>query len=109
MKLSYELKEYYRCNWENDVVYSAMSKIEKLKERLDKYLLRYKTKMLIGENGCLNYQILDCELTEYGELIIYWDLNDYSKYTEINLKDIINKNYYFKYDRKYHTLQAGTY
>ena len=107
MKFIYELNAYYGYNWNDSTIYNAISKIEKLKERIDKYLLRFKTKNLICENGCLNYKGLNSELTENYELIIYWD-NDDSIYTTITLEDIINKNYYFKYDRKYHTLQAGT-
>lgn len=109
MKLLYELNDYYGYNWNSDVIYKAISKIEKLKERTDKYLLRFKTKELICENGCLNYKALNTELTENYELIIYWNLNGYSIYTKITLEDVINKNYYFEYDRKYHILKANTY
>ena len=109
MKLHYELNNYYGYNWNSDVIYEAMVKLEKLKERTDKYLLRFKTKELICERGCLNYKGLDTELTEYYEFIIYCDLNDYSIYSKITLEDVINKNYYFEYDRKYHILNANTY
>ena len=108
MMFDYEIKQYYGHYWNDSTIHSAISKIEKLKERVDKYLLRYKTKQLIGENGCLNYHIVNVELTENYELIIRWDLNDDSLYTKITLEDIINKNYYFQYDRKYHILRAGT-
>lgn len=109
MKLPYELNKYYGYNWNNEVIYKSMLKLEKLKERTDKYLLKFKTKELICEYGGLNYKGLDTELTENYEFIIYWNLNDYSIYTTITLEDIINKNYYFEYDRKNHILKANTY
>ena len=109
MKLTYELNNYYGYNWNSDVICEAIIKLEKLKERMDKYLLRFKTKELICEYGGLNYKALNAELTENYELIIYWDLNDCSIYSKITLEDVINKNYYFVYDRKYHILKANTY
>ena len=108
MKFAFELNDYYGYIWDYETIDDAQIKMEKMKERIDKYLVRYKKKELIAEHGCLNYKVLDAELTENYELKIYWDLNDRSLYTTITLKDVINKDYYFKYDRKYHTLQVGT-
>lgn len=102
MMTNFEIRKHYNKNWSDEQIENAIEKIEKLRDRTLKYRDRYKKKTLTIEDGCLNNWFEGCILTEEYELQFYMIDRDYI-YT-INLEDIINKDYVFKYDRKYHTL-----
>lgn len=81
-------------------------KLNKLYNRTLNYLTYRKTKNLIIENGCSNYELL--EVTYTGEELNFYILDEHTKdiilFESLTIEDIHNKNYIFKYDRKYHTL-----
>ena len=104
--LNYDLREYYRINWSNEVLYKYRERMEKYYARIQKYIGKYKTKKLIYEDGCYNMDVIGVELTDMYELHIF--LGN-SKPLRFTLEDLIEYGRQLRYDAKYHTISFYMY
>ena len=100
-----ELNERYGYNWDYETIETGKGRLLKLLERTQNYRDRFKKKRLTMEYGCYNMLLTKVELTEEYELLFYCEDDGIEKvFQEITLENMIQKDYVFKYDRKYHVL-----
>lgn len=103
-----ELRNLYGYNWESEALEDGKERLEKLLERTQKYISRFKKKELIVDIGCFNQKLSRVALNDKYELTFFFiDDEQERMFRRINLQDIIEKNYCFRYDRKYHVLTLG--
>ena len=96
-----QLKDYYRIGYKRDILNKYRGRLESYMERIDKYLVKYKTKPLIFEHGAYNMKVDTAELTDMYELILY--LSDGHR-VRIDLRESIENDIKMRYDSKYHTI-----
>ena len=96
-----QLRDYYRIGYKGYIIDKYRTRLESYIERIDKYLVKYKTKPLIFEDGAYNMRVMIAELTVMYELILY--LEDGHR-VRIDLREAIEDDIKLRYDRKYHTI-----
>lgn len=92
-----ELRQYYRRSWDSETIDKYRNRMEKMYDRIKKYMTKYKTKKCIFEYGCFNMDIVNVELSELYVLNI--KLGD-GKNIRLNLETVIDYNVNMRYDVK---------